>query len=206
MLLAEDGTPTRIRLSHGSISLNSGISQKKDVVEIRILPGQNNPRNEERLRSIFQSGNTDGLELDISAYGGFRRRDADIGYLKSAYLGAFAKFGYSWIFGVNTDPIRSQIIDPTSDGFPNCRIVFSQVASDFAKLGFYFIEQPLVAILSSIPPYGILLPWPGGPSAIEISRWILAERAESTSGQFNFSQFAPWPRTSEFLFDEPRKT
>ncbi len=61
--------------------------------------------------SAFRSAalEQDSASFKVSHSSKFSRRKAQLAYLKSAYLLAFAKFGYSYALGDNTTLLRSQL-------------------------------------------------------------------------------------------------
>lgn len=199
--LAKDGPPTRVRVSHGDLSLNCEIQDREGAIQIRVLPGQNNPKVEAAIQKIFESGDITGLQFQITANGGYRIGNADVAYLKSAYLGAFAKFGYTWIFRVDTSPIRTQIQHYQSVVLPSYRFALNPDDPSELVNGFYFMEKPFVAVMAVIQKYAVLLPWVGGPQSEKIAEWLGGERAKSKTGRLSFVHFAPWPVTSEFALD-----
>lgn len=202
--LAKDGPPIRVTTKHGELSLNCEIQDHAGTIEIRVLPGQNNPKVEAAMQQIFEGGDLGNIEFTVTGYGNYRSRDADIAYLKSAYLGAFAKFGYTWVFGVDTKPIRNQIAQHNSTVLPKYRFALNPQSPTELIDGFYFMERPFIAVMAVIQKYAVLLPWPNGPNPEAIAEWLKEHRALSPTGKLQFAHFAPWPTTSEFVLDLDR--
>jgi len=200
-LLAEGGDPKRVQFTHNGLSLNCEMFEKNGVIEIRVLPRLNNPNSESQVQKMFETSELTGMKFDVTSRARYRPGDADVGYLKASYIGAFAKFGYAWLFAIDSSPIRNQIQEPSARIVPNCRIGFDPRKQPAPALGFYFMRSPFSAVLVSIPPYGVVLPWPGGPSILDISNWVAERRAESNSGELSFFGFEPWPKGPEFILD-----
>ena len=198
--LSPDGHRTRVKLTLDGISLNVEMFTEPEAINIRVLPGQNNPKAEAQFQSKLRGKDTVGATLKATIWGGYRQREADVGYLKSAYLAAFAKFGYTWVFNADTDPIRRQIRDPRSEVLKRFRVGFSDGDGSPGD-GFYRMVQPISAMMVRMGIVGIFLPWIQGIKATDIADWIELEKATAPTANHTYIEFSPWPDDMELLMD-----
>jgi hypothetical protein len=67
---------------------------------------------EASLRDLFREP---GAQFGITPARGFRFKEAKIGWLKFAYIVAFAALGYEYVLSAPLQPIRDQIAAPDFD-------------------------------------------------------------------------------------------
>ena len=199
-LLSLDGHKVRIKLGIDGSELNATIARTTQSIDIQVTPKRNNPTVEEKVRARLTTSQLPLPAFNITAPGGYRKIDAENGYLKSAYLAAFSKFGYRWILDPEVAPIRDQIQGLRRMDYINYRIGIKNDGRA-PPSGFYFMESPLSLVMARIGDYGVFLPWPGGAPIKEISTWIEDEKSRGPSAKHSYIKFAPWPRGLELTLD-----
>jgi HNH endonuclease len=198
--LSAKGHRTRVKLDIGGNTLNAEMFQEPDAVNIRILPNQNNPVVETRFKDKMTEPGGEQMTINVTIWGGYRKREADVGYLKTAYLAAFAKFGYRWILTEEMEPIRQQVRNPCEPIVNNFRIGLSEEPK--GKLdGFYLMSTPIIALFVRVGTYGVFLPWPGRSSAGQISDWIDSQKQKGPTSRHTYQVISPLPRRLEFQLD-----
>jgi hypothetical protein len=65
--------------------------------------------------SLKQIASEPGTRFNITLRHGFRHNEAKVGWLKSAYIVAFAALGYGYVLTKQLQPIREQIAAPDQD-------------------------------------------------------------------------------------------
>ncbi|MGZ5118889.1 MAG: HNH endonuclease [Burkholderiales bacterium] len=201
--LSPSGHRTRVKVDLGGRILNAEMSQDPDAINIQILANQNNPVVEEEFKDNMTDGG-EGRTINVTIWGGYRQREADVGYLKTAYLAAFSKFGYRWILTAEMEPIRQQVRSPREVIINNFRIGIKDVASDIFD-GLYLMRTPVVALLVRVGTYGVFLPWPGNSSAAQISDWIDSEKRKGPSASQTYELLSRFPKEAEFQFDNVKQ-
>jgi hypothetical protein len=109
----------RVRLDLGDQTLNADASISEGEVRLDLPSSINHPS---KLASSFQhldwlaqDDRWNGEHFKITPNIGFKRREAFVGDLKTAYLLAFAWLGYGYIFRRDLDPVRNTILNPRSE-------------------------------------------------------------------------------------------
>lgn len=115
----------------------------------------NNPQNINDLMQRHTKFKTKEFKFSITPDIKFHERYFNIGMLKSAYLVAFAKFGYTYIFHDNLKLVRYQIIR-YNENIINRFIVWLKNQND--NFSIYIAEKPFKAILVQIQNALVVLP------------------------------------------------
>lgn len=202
--LSPNGHRSRVKIEVEGQVINAEMFQEPNFTNIKILPN-NNPAVANQVEERIMDSGSAPPSINITVWGGYRQKEADVGYLRAAYLAAFAKFGYRWIFTSETHIIRRQIQNPRDTLIQNFRVGLSH-KSGHTPDGFYILKTPLTALLVRIGNNAIYLPWPRGASAKQISEWINSEKEKGKSCEYTYQQIAPWPTGLELIFDQPAKT
>jgi len=109
--MEKNGQTRRATLIKDGERLNVDVRNDEQGIHIQILGEYNDPRVVERLESQILSPDTTIQLQDRVSYSSIK---AEIGFLKSAYLAAFAKLGYAYILRHELDVVRQQIRSPQS--------------------------------------------------------------------------------------------
>lgn len=143
--------------------------------------------------------NWEETTFQITVSGGYKRHTADVAYLKSAYLAAFAKFGYRWIFTPSTEIIREQIRNPGKILLEGARIYVK--ASKSTEFTFYLAEKPFPYLFALMGETGVFLPWLEGDAG-ELYSWLEKRRNKTNSLKCTFKDKWPWPKRMELMLDQ----
>ncbi len=195
-----DAGPHFVKLSAAGVELNVNVVHTTEGISISVLR-QNDPTKVDQLRKAFETESWDGRLMNLKISGGYTRRAADTGYLRSAYLLAFAKFGYRWSVTADKDIIRQQIREHSLGHLDEYRIYMNATVTLEPRC-ILIAAKPFRALAVKMDQSVVLLPWFGGPPASEISERIAAEKGKTKSTQFTFEGKMPWPKGMEMQADQ----
>jgi len=105
-----------IQFEHGGIAVNAELLAAAEEVSVYGLPGNNPPHtirdSEAELDRVVRESDWTDYKIRINFTQRFDHRAALVGWLRSAYLVAFAAFGYSYIIRPSMVVVRQQIGAP----------------------------------------------------------------------------------------------
>jgi hypothetical protein len=115
----EHGQTRRAKLILYGEQLNVEVRKDEKGINIHILGEHNDPEAVKRSQSRPLGV---GAELQLQDSVSYSRSKADVGYLKSAYLLAFAKLGYAYILRQELEKVRRKIRLPQSEELQTIRL------------------------------------------------------------------------------------
>jgi hypothetical protein len=124
------GTKVRVEISHSA----------DGAVVFSVLDAVNDPAAVERvsvyLSALAREGRGDGEEFTVSSQARLHARHVQVGLLRSAFIAAFAIFGYRYAFSGKLELVRRQIMAPDDVIIPNwiARATFDDSAPPRALL------------------------------------------------------------------------
>lgn len=126
---------------------------------IQLTPRNNNP---DVMRRIGEHiGATRGAgQFNVTARARYSRRLVKVGELRSAFLAAFALFGYRYAFHPYLDSVRHQILHPNEKVIEYWNVGLKQ---DAEQRAIALIREPR-AVLVQLGSRGVLLPPLDGPA------------------------------------------
>lgn len=137
--------------------INVEVSEDEDnIIGMTIIDGSNDPKVINSLHAHMESLKH-GFEFRITPRIRYNQRLAKIGDLKTAFLAAFAVFGYAYAFSTPLNPVRQQILNPKQqiiDGW--------SIKPDLAKNIAYLllVPDPLPCLVVQFNNTAIILPTP----------------------------------------------
>lgn len=181
-------------LTYDSIHINVEVSRTDEGTSIVIPGDRNDPKRVEELRVRFP----EVREMKLTHSENYTRRRADVAYLRAAYLIAFAKLGYRYVFLRTLGPVRSQIRNPDEAIVPICRTY----VHDVTLQGRYLLtmSHPVECLGVVIDASMVFLPYGGGDMAT-IQDWLESGRANGGPQSLTSQGPWSWPRGSEFDLD-----
>jgi hypothetical protein len=114
------------------------------------------------LKSILPKVIQSGKSIQLSDTVSYIRKAADIGYLKSAYLSAFAKLGYTYILRKALNRVRQQIQDPTCQTLKTIRVYANNFSMSMPERVFVLFHEPISCLSVKIDDSIVCLPLPDG--------------------------------------------
>ena len=157
-------------------------------------PKRSHPEHVESWREVRAkvkaTGKMPGFTLEV--WDRYQPRRSEIAWLRIAYLLAFCKFGYQFLFLPNLGRIRHQIMEPTEQVLPALGASSKTVFPDEA-LGINVICEPeeLQSLLvvfdvttqNRTTRHGVILPGPTQPG-LDVYTWLAKNKALPTNIKF----------------------
>lgn len=183
----------------GGVRTNARLKLSGRELAIEVPQRLNNPvRFQEQQASMPRGPVAAGAQpaqIRLHARIRFKWRDAQIGDLKSAYLAAFALFGYLFGLHPRLDPIREQIRHPEQEIIQGAWwIAPPELAGDPMLV---LIREPFPGVLVRMRSALVALPWPTSPPD-----FYARLRAHFAGGMATFSGTEyTWPTRLEMILD-----
>ena len=196
--------PVRARLKTGSGQVNVEVQAVGKEFKVDVPDQINDPIAIAQFKSSLgqpvKGQQTEGVEITLSGKKGFQNRESLVGWLRSAYLVAFAVLGYKYAFHPALEAVRKQIAAP---GDPVLRI-FSVTVSDstLEHRRTFFVEAPsdLRALAVLMDRHLVFLPWPQYGNDIYGNLEVRAESDMLFNTPMSGSSF-PWPTGPQHTLD-----
>ena len=134
------------------------------------IPKANSPRTTEgvmaEMNRLTDESAWDGYEFRLTVVERYRRRDASLGWLRAAFLVAFASLGYRYAFDWRLRPVREQLADPSIEVVRDFSFTIPDAPSSERKL--LLVERPawLSSLCVQMGRHLVFLPWPDGQRSI----------------------------------------
>ncbi|WP_244313440.1 hypothetical protein [Streptomyces zinciresistens] len=134
----------------------------------------------------------------------FVNSHAELSWIRSAYLAAFAALGWRYILRPELQPIRDQIKNPETKILPRLSGFNPEAPTD--RKGILLVESPndLRGVFVTIGRHGVFLPGPpwAAQSCSELSQAITDWSAAESRHQMMLSgKEVPWPKNPMYLLD-----
>jgi len=153
--LTVDGQPRRAKIVVGGHEARIDLHRDENGFHMDVLGGQNDPKAVEALKvalkGVLEAQGTFNLRDSVS----YSRRNADTGFLKSAYLAAFAKLGYTYILKPALNRVR-QIQEPSCRVLDTVRVYCGKSGS--TEQTFLLLHEPVRCMAVKITDSVICLP------------------------------------------------
>ncbi len=195
--IVKNGRARKAKLIVGDAKVNIDLRFSEQGGEINILGDQNDPKVVETLKPILKEIIQSGKSFNLRDIVSYSRKAADIGYLKTAYLAAFAKFGYSYILRPALNRVRQQIKEPSLCILNTVR-VYGNVTNIPEKV-FILLQEPISCLSVKADDSIVCLPLPYGD---DLFYEKLAEmRANGRIFEWRGNATIEWPRRFELALD-----
>lgn len=188
------------------------MSETETNVEAEIEDGQlklivpeeiNDPEQREgqfdKMHEMAENDTWDGYEFNVSPAIAYNPRVADLSYLKSGYLAAFASLGYLYAMQESLEVVREQLSNPESHLISNYMVKLPEGEPTTRKM--IRVEEPIDAIAVQIDRNLVFLPPVNSESQFYNSFNQFLE-GHSSSGNFRGMQW-DFPTGPEFQLDPP---
>lgn len=165
------------------------------------VPKANHPSALSQLQSEIEGSLGRGVETSfgVSLYRDqYENRLAQVGWLRAAYLVAFAVFGYRYVFQKKLEPVRRQLAEPKSILIDPFSVILPEAKADERR--FMLVAEPdyLRGIAVQMGRCVVFLPW-----LVEGLYEALAQQNRSgPSFQAQLKvEHGPWPTEPMHLLD-----
>lgn len=195
--------PHPARFQVGATSVNVDYYYGPAGIMVIGDPKRNHPEIQARFQAEFEdrarSGHISDLSFTVTPLKIGHKAQLDlVGWLRSAYLLAFAALGYRYIFQRRLEVVRRQLQAPEETLIDCFSVVIPKAKRDERR--FVFVEEPshLRGLLLQMGRRVIFLPWldDGLYEALRDDK----ERHASFQAQIH-GAFLPWPKEPRHLID-----
>lgn len=173
------------------------------------VPEINNPvdmeRMEQHMRTLSETRNTD-FRFTVTPRLKYSPDRARVSWIRTAYLAAFALFGWKYILQSALQPIRDQLKNPSTVTLPLLSTYDPNGEPDRQEV--WAIKQPTEhqSLLVLAGRNRVFLPLPNDPRSIEELSLSLGARANEPIRYTFTGDMFPWPSRPEHLLDPPPVT
>ncbi|MGA2222248.1 MAG: HNH endonuclease [Verrucomicrobiia bacterium] len=195
--MEKNGQTRRATLIKGEIQLNVDVRNDQKGIQIQILGEHNDPKVVEKSDSqILVDGTSFQLRDEVS----YSRKMADVGYLKSAYLAAFAKLGYAYVLMHGLDRVRQQIRSPQSQLLEVFRL--DAGSGDEIEKALLLFQRPIHCLGVKMGKSIVCLPPPPPPFDRDGFYEKLQEMRSASPGEtWQIDGMIHWPERFELALD-----
>lgn len=192
-LLQRGGGSVRAVLQVGGETLRVEVD-RTDHTRIQVVGKANNPRVVAQVQDYLRS--VQNPEIQLVHRSQYTRRAAEVGLLKTAYLGAFTKFGYRYILRQCFNLVRQQIREPQAHHIEAIRIwVRDPTLPNHALLLFH---APVKCVGAKVKEGLVLLPWLEDTGKDHWG-WLREVIGERTLEQLGQGKLLAWPQRLEMM-------
>ncbi len=186
-----------ILFESNDILVNGKVIVRNGEMKVHILPSNNHPVSqsnfEKSLVNLSRNQDWDGHEFKVHLVkDGFNQRKATIADLKSAYLLAFAFFGYGYILSPGLNCVREQIMMPEKTVIENFAFTLKKLPSERALIK---LVSPISCLAVQIDERFIFLPYENSPGFYEKLGKTLRKESNLKGQRFDY------PREMQLVWD-----
>jgi hypothetical protein len=159
----------------------------------------------EHMRELSETQNT-GFRFDIAPGARYSPDRARTSWIRTAYLAAFALFGWKYILQTALDPIREQMMNPSAITLPPLSMYAPD--GDPSRREIWVIKEPseYQSLLVVAGQHSVFLPLPNDSRSLaELASSLGAPAEGPVTYAFTGTVF-PWPSRPEHLLDPPPVT
>lgn len=196
--------PVRVTLRVGEYTLNSEMIAANGSIEIKGISAANHPDAPTQLSSELEKRiveNTwDESRFSVTLDKGYHSRKVEVGWLRVAYLIAFAALGYQYILHPALRAVRLQVADPDTLHLASFSTTVPQSSPENRRI--LLIEEPetIPSILVQIGRHAVFLPWI--ETDVDLYSHLARENEKATHLHLELrGKEIPWPRRAEYALD-----
>lgn len=187
--------PVRAVLQIGGKALRVKVERTEGTM-IQVIGKANDPCVIEQVQNHLR--HVPDAEMQLVYRSQYTRKTAEVGLLKAAYLGAFAKFGYRYVLRQCLDPVRRQILEPQKNHFDAIRVWIRD--GTFPLHAMLLFHAPVKCVGAKMNDSLILLPWIED-SSTDHWEWLRAMISERTVMRLGQGKLLAWPKGLEMALD-----
>lgn len=190
--------PTRARLTVEEAALHIEVRAENNGISLTAPPKANRKEDIEAMEKVYNRNSSKRPSLQISLHRRVRYEDSLVGWLRAAYLTAFAALGYRYVLWDELDLIRNQLADPASQLVRVFGVTMPTEPPDRRRI--LLVEEPswLGSLAIQIGRHVTFLPW--SLRADELYGNLAARAGQSASNEI-VGMFVPWPTHPEHALD-----
>jgi hypothetical protein len=202
-----ESRPARFKVGDASMEVRYCNGPAGGLVEV--VPKANRPSAPEEVQATMRRLGAEapgqftfGITLTKD---GYDQHLANVGWLRSAYLVAFAAFGYSYAFHSYLGPVRRQLVERDTTTLDHYAVVLPKASTDERRLMIVTAPAELRSVAVQMGRHLVFLPAPWEPDGFYEK---LAAKSEEAARQreHRFEErvdctSVPWPQEPMHLLD-----
>lgn len=162
------------------------------------LPDNNNPEDQKKFEEVLErlsaKGGWDGVKFEITLQQAVDMRKARVGDLRTAYLVAFAVFGYRFALSPALDSVRKQLMNVEKKLLENFHWALYDREAEGRHM--FIMDEPVVSVCVQLDRTVVFLP---GRSSDE---YFYSELPEKMTGSGNVTlRKVRWPTEMRLALD-----
>jgi hypothetical protein len=188
-----------VRVDLGGVVTNAMLSVKNGRLIFQVERHRNNPKIvDQQIANLEQRKLTveEPVTIKVTARVKFGFDRSRVGDLRSAFIAAFAMFGYRYAYSSRLDGVRQQILRPDEALIDGAFWIAGPELTEDPML--MVMLEPVPAVLVRMRTSLVALPWMTGPD--DFYSAIRANFAVPNSARQMFDVLE-WPTTLYLLFD-----
>lgn len=206
LLSGQSLRPERAALTIDGITLRGDVRIGEDVVFAGI-PQMNHSveaqRLEDHMRTLSEAGITDKSFTVSLPRITYSPNHARVSWIRTAYLAAFALFGWKYILQKTLQPIREQLVNPLTVTLP--LLSTYQPAGHPDRRQIWIVERPKEhqSLCVEWDRHRVFLPAPNDPINLDDLASRLGARTDGPVRHKLGGKIAPWPTKPMHVLDLP---
>jgi hypothetical protein len=202
-LAGQSGQPETAAFTIGGIT-TKGEAHLAGGIAFFGIPKINNPtdiqRMEEHMRMLSEAWTTD-FGITVTPQLRYSPDRARVSWIRTAYLAAFALLGWKDVLQPALQPIREQLMNPSTVTLPPLSMYDPNGNPDRHEL--WFIKEPTEhqSLLVVCGQHGVFLPVPNDPRSLEELSRVLGARVDMPVRHSFTGDMLPWPTGPQHLLD-----
>lgn len=200
---------SRVEMRIGSNTVHGDIIADGKDIKVQVLdePRGNRKGTADALTTYFdnmiESGSWSDDEITVTIKNGYDGKSAKVSWLRSAYLAAFAVYGYSYILHPEMDIVRQQIQRPADDLINVFHMTDPDASADTREIIEISAPEWIRSIVVKMGQWIVFLPVPDAAPGL-YSRIRLDYEASRGSAPTTFKIKGTrlgWPEAPQYLAD-----
>lgn len=187
----------RATLELGGHKITADVEVVKGEAKLVPWTKTNNPLTFTEAMKYYKAESQAGtLKMTVTPRVRFKARLSKVGDLKTAYLAAFAYYGYTYALHPALDPVRQQIRARDEKLLPNWWIRPAGENEDWPTL--LAVTEPFELVAVYLRTAVVVLPWPGS----SVDAYASLSESVGADGHLQFNGTTrEWPRGMELIMD-----
>lgn len=195
----------RAEIAVDGMILRANVGQADDALLLSVAPKANNPRDLVEAVRVLDGWTAEG---SIGGRLGFRFREkvsvrqARLSWVRSAYLAAFAAFGWRYALLSQLETLRAQLADPETELLPPLAMIDDTASLDRRQV--LIVREPaeLRSLAVVIGRHTVFLPSPENPQPFEATATALATLSATPVPRPQLvGKEIPWPTEPRYALD-----
>lgn len=188
-----------VQLDAGGVKTNATLVLEQGSFRVVVRESRNHPERFRRQRAAMPRGQSvapTSVKLGVQAKVklGFDR--ARVRDLRSAFLAAFAQFGYRYAYNAGLETVRQQILHPDDRLIDGAWYIAGPEYTEDPMM--VVMTKPFPALLVRLTSVVVALPWYGSP--VDFYAAIRAHFAQRPAATMTLD-ILEWPKTMEMILD-----